>query len=345
MTSAWARRALTIPGVAVALVLLSALAPVLLPIALTLDVARWARSRRPPMACRLLAFALVYLCAEVVGLAALSAVWLGAGLGASRRGRLVDATYAVQRAWAGALFGAARALLRLRFVVEGDACATPGPVIVLVQHASLVDTLVPTVFITQRHGIRLRFVLKRELLASPCLDVAGQRLPNVFVDRSATQSDREIERIRALASGLGAAEGALIYPEGTFYSPAKRARALARLAESDGALHARASALVHVLPPRLGGPLALLEGAPDADCVLVAHRGLEGFARYRDLLEGGLVGRVVRIRMWRVPRRDVPLDRAGRVRWLYDQWTARDEWVSSTRDAELPARDAGRPLA
>ncbi len=334
MSGAWVRRALTIPGVALALALLCALAPVVVPLGLAFDAIRWALSRRPFMVSRLLAFALFYLCAEMVGLVALGGVWVTAGLGASRLRRLLDATYSVQSAWASALLGAARRLLGLRFVVDGDDCVTPGPVIVLIQHASLVDTLIPTVFITQRHGIRLRFVLKKELLISPCLDVAGLRLPNVFVDRSATHTDQEVSRIRDLATELEARDGVLIYPEGTIVSPQKRQRALARLADGDAWLFARASALVNVLPPRLGGPLALLEGAPQADCVFVAHRGLEGIAYYADLLEGHLVGREVRVRMWRVPRADIPTDRAGRTRWLYEQWGALDAWVTSTREAQ-----------
>jgi len=334
VSGAWLRRALTIPGLALALTLLCALAPVVFPLALSFDVIRWALSRRPFLRSRLLASAPVFLSAEMVGLVALWVVWFTAGLGASRSRRLIDATYAVQSAWASFLLEAARRFLSLRFVVEGDECARPGPVIVLIQHASLVDTLIPTAFITRRHGIRLRFVLKKELLISPCLDVAGLRLPNVFVDRSATQTDQEVARIRDLASDLDANQGVLIYPEGTIFSPEKRRRALARLGEGDADLFSRASTLVNVLPPRLGGPLALLDGAPQADCVFVAHRGLEGIAYYADLLEGHLVGREVRVRMWRVPRSDIPADREGRTRWLYEQWARLDAWVTATREAE-----------
>lgn len=318
---------MTIPAVLLGLSTLLGLAPVLFPVALVFDLGRLALTRRPMMASRLLAFALVYLLDEALGLLSLLVIWLGAGLGPGRARRLLDGTYAVQRLWAGVLFEASRLLLGLRYEVEGDEACAPGPVIVFVQHASILDTLVPTRFVTHRHGIRLRFVLKKELLVSPCLDVAGHRLPNVFVDRSSTQTAREVGRIRALATGMGAREGALIYPEGTRATPAKRAHALGKLAASDPALHAKASRLRHVLPPRIGGPLALLEGAPEADCVFVAHRGLEGFAHVADLFGGGLVGRAVRIGMWRVPRAEVPTTEAERVAWLYAQWQRVDDWL------------------
>jgi len=35
-------------------------------------------------------------------------------------------------------------------------------------------------------------VLKRELLADPCLDIVGNRLPNHFLDRHATDSGPEL---------------------------------------------------------------------------------------------------------------------------------------------------------
>ncbi|MBX7191442.1 MAG: 1-acyl-sn-glycerol-3-phosphate acyltransferase [Sandaracinaceae bacterium] len=328
MQRVWTRRAITVPLVALVCLLAWALAPLWLAMALLVDLARARRVRRA-MATRLLGFALVYLAAEVLGLAVLVLVWLLALGGRDRVERLVTWTYAVQRRWAHALFVAARALLSLRFEIEGDELLAPGPLLVLVNHASLLDTLLPTVFITHARGIRLRFVLKRELLVSPCLDVAGLRLPNVFVDRSATQTAVELGKIRRLAEGLGPSEGVLIYPEGTRATPAKKARALAALGTAEPRLRALADSFAHVMPPRIGGTVALLDGAPDADVVLFAHRGLEGFARFADFLDGSLVGRTVRMRLWRVPRAEIPSDRDERARWLFAQWAALDRFVGS----------------
>lgn len=134
-----------------------------------------------------------------------------------------------------------RALFGIRIEVMGGGEAVPGPVIVLVRHASIVDNLLSANLIARPHRIRLRYVLKRELLADPCLDVAGRRLPNYFVRRG-TGEARELERVRALANGLGSDEGVLICPEGTRFTPERRARAIGRIAERDPQLAAGPSA-------------------------------------------------------------------------------------------------------
>ena len=87
----------------------------------------------------------------------------------------------------------------------------------------------------------------------------------------------------------------------------------------------------HVLPPRLGGALALLEGAPDADIVFCAHTGLEGAASLTDIRNGELVGRVVKIAYWRVPRSEVPRATQERTRWLLEKWSEVDDWIGRAR--------------
>ncbi|HRE89632.1 MAG TPA: 1-acyl-sn-glycerol-3-phosphate acyltransferase, partial [Myxococcota bacterium] len=85
-------------------------------------------------------------------------------------------------------------------------------------HTSLVDTLLPTTYLTARRGLKLRWVLKRELLVDPCLDVAGSRLPNAFVARDGSDTEKALAQVRALATDLPADEGVLIYPEGTRFT-------------------------------------------------------------------------------------------------------------------------------
>ena len=77
-----------------------------------------------------------------------------------------------------------RRIFALRLVVEDAGAAAGGPLLVFARHASLADVLLPAVLVADRERLRLRWVLKRELLVDPCLDVVGGRLPNVFVDRS-----------------------------------------------------------------------------------------------------------------------------------------------------------------
>ena len=319
------RRLRTIPPPVVALVLVTALLPVLLVGGLVIDAVRRVASGVPPTAARLVLFLWVYLAAEVVGLAALAGLWV-ASLAGRRRAWLDDVTWRVQQLWAGVLFGAVRVLFSLRLEVAGDDAVVPGPVIVLIRHASIVDNLLPANLVALPHQIRLRYVLKRELLADPCLDVAGRRLPNYFVRRGTGEAE-EVERVRALARGLASNDGVLIYPEGTRFTPERRARAIARIAEHDPNLAVRAERLRHLLPPRLGGVGALLDGAPDADVVVIAHHGFDGLRSISNIWRGGLVGLLVRVRVARVPRSTVPEAGAARTDWLYDLWQDVDDWV------------------
>jgi hypothetical protein len=128
----------------------------------------------------------------------------------------------------------------------------------------------------------------------------------------------------------------LIYPEGTRFTEHKRRLALEKLAAGDPSALAAAERYRHVLPPRLGGPLALLDGHTPADVVFFAHCGLDGFAEIRDLWRGTLVGRTVRARLWRVPRAEIPAEPAARIAWLRDRWAELDAWVGRTAGDRKP---------
>ncbi len=135
-----------------------------------------------------------------------------------------------------------------------------------------------------------------------------------------------------LTASAGPDEGVLIYPEGTRFSQKKLVRALAALEKRSPDLHARASGFRHVLPPRLGGPLAMLDAA-ETDVVFMAHHGLGGFARIADIWAGAMVGRRISVEYWRVARTDIPESRSDRVAWLYEWWKRIDDWVE---DKEQP---------
>lgn len=326
--SRWARRAWTFPLYALLLAASLGLLPLLVGASLAADLARGAR--KLPLV-RLVAFAPIFLAAELVGLAAAFAAWLVGGpwTGASRE-RFLAWNFRLQCLWARFLLAAARRVFGLGLDVEGDASAAPGPLLVLPRHASLADVLLPAVLLSDRHGLRLRWVMKRELLVDPCLDVVGSRLPNVFVWRDAGLSERETAAVARLAGGLGARDGVLIYPEGTRFSAAKQARAFARIgAGAEAGRLPALGALHHLLPPRTGGPFALLAAAPDADVLIVGHVGLEGLATVRDLLAGTIVGRRIQVRFWRHAARDVPRERAAATAWLDARWLELDAWVGA----------------
>jgi hypothetical protein len=137
-----------------------------------------------------------------------------------------------------------------------------------------------------------------------------------------------VARVSDLAAGLGPDDGVLIFPEGTRFTEKKRARIIEKLkARGDGAATERAEALQHVLLPKRGGPLALLQAAPEADVVLLAHAGFEAAGTFPSLWRGDLVGARVRVRLDWVPRDKLPTSESEQEVWLYDEWARIDAWL------------------
>ncbi|MFZ9889895.1 MAG: 1-acyl-sn-glycerol-3-phosphate acyltransferase, partial [Myxococcota bacterium] len=272
---------------------------------------------------------------QMFGLLALAWAWLCATAFRAEASVLVDDTSRVQLRWAAALFTALQKLFRLSVHIEGSEALTHGPMVLLVRHASIIDTLLPTLFIARPHGYRLRFVLKEELLEDPCIDVAGLRLPNHFVRRGGERTTAELDAIHALARGLGPAEGVLLYPEGTRFSRHKQRAAITHIGRDQPELAPLASRLRRVLPPKIAGTSAALDGAPDADLVILAHSGLEGFSTVQDIWSGALLGKTIRLRLWRIPRHEVPAEKERRTALLYEQWYRVDEFVTHHLEENL----------
>lgn len=342
LTTRWARRALTIPGyILISGATLLALPFLLLP-ALTFDLAM---GKRLGATRCVLALAL-YVCCEAVGLLASFAVWLGSGVWAGgSRDRFVGWNYQLQNLWARALFHGAARIFSMRVTAEGTSEIGDGPLFVFIRHASIVDTVLPAVFVEHPCGFRLRYVMKRELLWDPCLDVVGQRTRHVFVRRGSQEGAAEIAAVGALANDLQPHEGVLLYPEGTRATPEKRQRILERMTVAADSRVAVAAELRHTLPPKLGGAQALLEARPDIDVLFFAHVGFDGVETLHDLWSGALVGREIRVTMWRVAAVDIPQSRSERAVWLDCQWSRLDRWIGEHLEQEPGAMlpEVGRP--
>lgn len=322
------RRLVTIPVVALTTLLFVALAPLTLLAVLVIDLVR----RRRMVALRMWASVGTYLVCNVGGQLVLGLAWLASGFGLARA-RLIRWTHGIQAGWVAILFTMVTRIWGLRWQVEGRELLAPAPLVLLVRHASLLDTLIPNMYLSRAHGVGLRFVLKRELLVDPCLDIAGHILPNHFVDRDPEDSRVELEAITKLARDVAEDEALVIYPEGTRFSAAKRARIVARLEQRDPELAARAGALRHTLLPRPGGTLALLRNAPGLDVVICGHVGLDGFMTPREVWSGALVGRVIAVSFWRHPAAELPDDDEGRTRWLHARWAELDAWIAAREQA------------
>ena len=322
----WGRRVVTIPLYLCLGILTAALLPVCVSLALAIDAAR--RTGHLATVRCVLALTLYFAC-EALGLVASLLVWIASGVWAGgNRERFVAWNLVLQHIWAGALFGGATRLFGMRTEVAGREAVSRGPLFLFSRHASTLDTLLPAVFASHPRTLRLRWVMKRELLWDPCLDVVGQRTCNAFIRRVSGAPDKEIAIVRQLATDLGNRDGILIFPEGTRFSPAKRDRALARLSESGQRGRCeRLRLLHHVLPPHLGGVMALLEARPDVDVAFLAHVGFEGTASLSDIWNGKLVGRTIHLRFWRVPSAAIPHTPDARVEWLDGQWARIDAWI------------------
>jgi 1-acyl-sn-glycerol-3-phosphate acyltransferase len=323
------RRARGIVAELLLLLLLTGLAPALALVAIVVDAALWAKRRKPWMAIRLLAMLWWFLLGELYGLVGLMGIGLaGAGRDSTTRRRRV---FRLKRRWLGSHLAGIRRLFRLNFETEGLELAGPGPVVVMIRHTSILDNVLPDAIIGRAHGMGFRFVIKRELEMLPTIDIGGRWVPTLFVRRASGETAAELGRLQSLTVNLSADEGVLIYPEGTRWTPEKLARAKTVIAERQPEMARLADGLQNVLPPRLGGSLALLQGTPEADVVIFGHVGLDGFEYISDIWSGGLIGTTVRLRFWRFPASSVPREREELTTWLYERWQELDDWIGEVR--------------
>lgn len=319
------RRALSIPGLLLVTFAITLAIPVWLPLAALVDVAR-GRFRLPVV--RLLAFGVCWCWVESVGVLRLFALWVAG------RARDHDAHYHLMAWWAGLLMRSLARTTGLRARIEGLDALTDGDAIVLCRHASLGDSLLSGWALAAEAEVQPRYVLKRELLVDPCLDIVGLRVPNHFLDRDSDDGDAELAALEQLAGGIGPGVVGVIFAEGTRSNDEKRERALARIGERDPERAAHLSGLRYLLPPRPVGSMAMLRGAPGADVVLAWHTGFDGFDSF-----GGMIRRLavqptpVRFVARRIPRAEVPSGDGFRV-WLDDRWLEMDAAVAAALHAD-----------
>lgn len=329
------RRVVSFTGVALALPLWLVTLPVWVPVTVAADGI--SRLRRLPTL-RLGLFTGVYLAHNWAGLAAACWLWLAGGFG--RRMNL-DAHRRVQGWWANSLLGWAGRLLGVRLHLDDTARLPRQTFIMLSRHASMVDAIIPAGLVAGTLDRFAHYVLKRELRWDPSIDLFASRLGNHFVARGA-DTESESDAIHRLATMARDDSVLVIFPEGTYATPDARdrvIRSLHRQGETEAAT--RAEQLETLLPPKPTGALALLQGRPEADVVVVGHVGLEGVAQLRGLRRRLPLNEPVRIRWWTHRRHELPDDHHGLTAWLAHRWEELDRWVTSTHSRSRPASPAG----
>src|SRR5688500_4939887 len=134
----------------VAFILVTVLFPLLLLVAAIVDLVLWLRQRKPWVGVRLVAMLWWFLFGEMRALVALLAIWLGTGgpfgQGSLRRSRWL---YGLRVHWSRSHLGGVRVLFGLRFEVEDQALAGPGPMVIMMRHASIIDNTLPDVFVAR----------------------------------------------------------------------------------------------------------------------------------------------------------------------------------------------------
>ena len=108
------------------------------------------------MALRLLAMAWWFLAGELYGLLGLAIIWVSSGGRDGERRR--ERVYALKRRWLISHLAGIRLLFGLHFEIEGLELAGPGPLILMIRHASIIDNALPDAIVGRAHGLGFRFI-------------------------------------------------------------------------------------------------------------------------------------------------------------------------------------------
>lgn len=330
--SRWKRRARTIPLMLAATAVGVLASPAILAAAAIVDVAR-CRFRLPTV--RVALFLLQYAINDSIEILLAPIFWMLAGFGIRLGQPASIARHERLQQWSiDVLARRAERLLGLRLDIDPDAAAalTPGPVIVVCRHVNIVDASLPSL-LYQRLGYRTRGVIMAELLADPGFDLIYSRTGSVFIPRDNGPEARAA--VRGMGEGVDSTTAVVIFPEGRLFRADRLERSKTRLADQSPERATRLAPLRHVLPPRPGGVLTLLDTIP-ADVVVIAHAGLDRYASFTELAKAVPLPNPVHVTAWRVPAGQIPATDGERIAWLDEQWLLVDEWVARQPETANP---------
>jgi len=311
------------PGLFVATVVFVLLFPFLVVVAAVVDVGfrRWRFGT-----VRILAFALWYLLGAVLVQVLAFGIWLSAPFAGGRDSPASRVrNLALISFWIRLMLRGLRLTVNLRIEADHPEAARGGAVIAT-RHQSLADVFLPT-GIAIGEGSTLRVVLAAGLRREPSLDLFGSRTPQYFLERRSSNMDSELAAISNLAAGSGTETALVIWPEGALVREERRTKVIAALDRRDPEQAERARALRHLLPAKVAGLSALLDGAPEADVVIVGHVGYEQLTDPATIWSCVPLERPIVVTLRRYPRVEIPSGREERKQWLNDRWDEMDDWV------------------
>ena len=322
-------------------VLTPIIAPIALPIAVILDLAtRTPRLRRTRGV--LLISSLIMI--DLVGRILVFGTWLIAPFGARVDGPKSQRRYAsVMSWWTGAIMQTVSTIAPLPIdLTQLDESLLGGNAIVVGRHRSLLDAILPAALFGSR-GLTAHYTLKEDLRWEPNIDIVGHRMNHVFVTRSPKDLEAELGPIRELGKSIDERSVGVIFPEGMFFNPTRRKRALASIAKRNPERLKWAERMHYVLPPRPAGTIAFLEGAPDADVIMLGHVGFEPFGTVREILQSLGAQHSIIVRAWRFARSSVPDEPDAQIEWLFQRWAEMDEWIAAHHPLAL-TQEGGHKL-
>ncbi len=334
----WFRRLVLAPVIVVLTGLMWLTAPLWLMAAAALSPVLPGRWR--PL--RVLWIMVLYATCESILLIVLFGLWLASGFGRRIRTPYFEGIhYDLIQGVLWVFFREARRVLNLEIVTAGPTPdAHPGrPILVCCRHGGPGDSFTLIYSLMHDYGREPRVVLKDTLVWDPMIDIVLNRLPARFISPNPKEGADLESQISALAAGLDENDAFVIFPEGGQFTPRRRTRAIERLRKLGmERMAARAEAMTNVLAPRPGGLIAALDGAPNADVVLVAHTGLDHMLTVTDVWRELPMDKRIIMRWWTVSRVDIPDDREGRIEWLFDWWERIDTWIEENRPDDLVQR-------
>jgi 1-acyl-sn-glycerol-3-phosphate acyltransferase len=337
----WTRRLVLQPLFIVVTLAVTVLSPLLLlgaAAASPFVAGRW----RP---LRVAAATIVWMQHEVVAIIACTGLWIIA-LGRVNTPRMRERHYRLMRWFLRSARRWGERLLDVTVNIDDDGvaervlAANDRPLLVFSRHSGPGDTLYLVDMLLDRYGREPRIVMKEMLKLDPCIDLAGNRVPNYFVPPHARRRDGSWEhRIADLSRTLGKRGALLLFPEGGNFTEERRRRRLARLLRRGRRRDAqRAGQMHHVIAPEPGGALTAVRAALDAAVILVAHGGLSGLGDSGGLFRRAPIDQVFRVHLWYVERADIPSGDEPQRQWLLDCWQRIDDWVAD--DARTSDRAA-----
>jgi 1-acyl-sn-glycerol-3-phosphate acyltransferase len=338
----WVRRVVLAPLVIVAALVMLALAPIWLLVALALTSLVPGRFRLP----RVLWLVTVYLLWDAALVVVLFVLWIASGFGWSLHSPgFQSAHYRVGARALRVLFWVFGGVLRLEIVTtadEGDSferMLAPGvPLVLASRHGGPGDSFILIHTLLNTAHREPRIVLKDTLQWDPAIDVLLSRIPASFITptgfgkKAAGGGSRVEESIAALAEGLDSDDALVIFPEGGQVSARRRQSRIdrfRRVGRED--LAERAEGLRHVMPPQPGGVHAALATAAGADMVFVGHTGLDQLITIGDIWRELPMDKRITMRAWRVPAAEIPEDRDAQADWLFAWFERIDAWIDAER--------------